>query len=265
MRLKLQHSQKGATLVEILVAAAFLGIIVVAGVLQMRNINTVKAALQRGQAIDVIEHSTRALFAREDVLKASADKSSSTKLKQCLNGNGCNNGASYNVDMYLPNQSKPFAGQNVTFDVSGSPCNMASGGCRGVYRQPTRITTRCASGGSCTSASNVSVSFAIVDIKSGKTLRTDVVDRRLATKTQLGGASLSCPSGQILRGIGMNGEALCTKLSNVQYEDAKSGQVSINIKVQPSDCRDKNTTADDQYFVAGYDKNGVVQCKAKDW
>jgi len=262
----LTTDESGATLVEVMVAAAILGIVAVGAVIQTKSFNTVRAAMDRGQALDVIELSTSSLLARDDVIEASAAKASGGALKACLAGKGtCKSNGEYAIDMYLPRQNTPFAGASVGFDNSGSPCNTGlKANCKSKYRQTTTVITRCNSSSDCSPPLGVSVRFSITEISNGEVLREDQVDRSVTYSGMTSGMNLSCPNYHVLRGVGLKGEALCTKLSDIEYEDVGNTPPSM-IFVKPGDCRTKNTNANDQYFVNGFDTSGVLSCKQKEW
>lgn len=273
--------QAGVSLVEVVMATGIVGIVAAGGYYQMKNINVVKANLARGQAVDVIEFGTRKLLEQDDVILATVARSNSPALKQCFAGKGCQSPANpatkdqpipvkaYSVQMYLPGQTKPFAGKSVFFDKNGTLWDPNAPGSvrpRSRYRMLTDLLVGCDA--ACASPSHVAVRFAIQKWDSNKrswrTLRADTVDRIDNGKFSLKGMTLECPAQQVLRGVGVQGEPICVSINDLEYEGTTNGN-NIVVDIKPRDCRTLNKDAKDQYYVHGYDKEGNIKCEPKTW
>ena len=257
-------SNKGFTLIESIVATAFLmGIL--GGV--MIKVNTIKEHIVRTEkvlSLDSLESWLRPILVDQEAIAFSASKLKDKRLSNCLEGRfSCLDKQEYSLSIYLRGQKEPITGRKAKYDRDGVTCDERR--C-GYYRIRTSVTTHCAIGSNCSNPEFLTVKYEIQDLKeNGKTLRLGFLESNRFRNKRFPQLSVTCPGDQVLRGVGISGEPLCVRQGDVKLTDA-SGDIDTGvIDVKRRDCRQINQDQRDQYYIQGMTRSGDLLCAERFW
>lgn len=261
-----RDGQAGMTFLEILISLGVLGVIIAAGSLKLR---TVRESLERTrltQTADALQSYLRAALAERENVTYSAQFLGSGPLKSCLrNGSNCSDGIQGQIAVYLVGDAKrPITGSGVRYSRDGVPCFTKNCGPLSV---DANLRLFCSAGGylktTCSSAQFMAMQYTIRDQSRGNVaLLSDTVE--VSTDEAYSQAlDLSCGSGMVMLGIGLNGRAVCASFASLNYGDSGTMKPG-DFTVKPQDCRPTPTSGDEKY-VAAIGSDGVIQCADKTW
>lgn len=259
-----KDNQHGATLVEAMVALGFLAAIIGGVIMKFESIQNHARQTERILALDNFEQNLMAFAADRDSIVDSVQRSNNAQLRGCVlstTGN-CQHNREYELPLFLVGQNNPFTGANVFYDHAATVCE---GSCEG-FRVRTFLVTRCSGAQTCRSPTNMTVRYDIIPTGENQATRRDYVAVRQFQDGKFPGISLSCASPQqIIRGLGINGQAICVDRSQVPLRTESGDRITGTFDVSPRNCAELNENEGDQHFIAGLGANGVIQCGAKFW
>ncbi len=263
----LSQSSQGFTLIEILIALAVLGISVSAVAVKMRQAQGVLNETNRLMALDALEASITAFEEDPRVLNYSIEKATNSYLKSCvLQRNTCTQGKGFALDLYRVGDSAPMTGNSVRYDAQGKPC--APGPCQAAFSYRTIVFPSCARTATCSGPDYVLLRTDLLrlDRNPPKLVRSFVREVERSRDQKFPGIQLNCKdSSNVLRGIGLGGEALCVPLSTLSYADDQGQALPQNLQVPPVDCRTLDQNTGDQHYIQALDKNGKLSCANRFW
>lgn len=281
--------ESGFTLVETVIALGVLLLVGAAVVPRFRMIERSMNRMSARQNAATLESELRSVLSDERNMKYSATKSGNSAIQSCIvDKKNCTHKATYPISVYAVGQTKPIAGPDVFYKRSGERCYTA--GC-GPISVTTEIAFFCTKGASpCSPYNAVATKFAIRDSESKEAkkndsdlLSSDAVEMQQNTDQLSSTLYLSCPKGQVLRGIGLNGGPACIAIKDIKYQDAENrnnGKFTVKretcfgkVKVQKpkqggAEGEMEEVEEDDRSdkkYVEGIDKNGSLKCKEKTW
>ncbi|MFW7381867.1 MAG: type II secretion system protein [Oligoflexus sp.] len=258
------RDRKGFALVEVVVAMGFLLAIVGGVLLKMNSVQSHIRQTEKILSADNLEQNLMELVSDYDTLIYSVNQRSNAGLRSCLlnENSSCRSGQSFRQDFYLEGERVPFTGANVYYDFQGNRCD---GPCDG-FRLITFVTVRCARGNLCNQPDHSTVRYDIYASGEEKPIRRDFVDIKRYSQGRFPGVNLACRSPQqVLRGIGINGRALCVNRNQIKLKSSSGEDLSGNFNVTPRDCSQLNQAEKDQSFVVGITKEGALLCGEKFW
>lgn len=260
-KIKLQH---GFALIEVIVVLGFLIAIIGGVLLKVDSINNHIRQTERILAVDNLEQNIMELLSDHDTLIYSVKRAGNAALRNCLLSETatCQSGATYRQDFYLEGDQVAFTGPTVFYDHKGNRC---SGQCEGV-RVITSVNVRCAQGNSCNQPLHTTVRYEIFATGQDQAMRKDFIDIKRYSDGKFPGISLSCRSPQqVLRGIGINGQALCVNRNQIKLQSQDGEKLSGNFNVAPRDCSQLNQAEKDQSFILGITEEGTLLCGERFW
>jgi prepilin-type N-terminal cleavage/methylation domain-containing protein len=256
------RKQQGFSLIETLIS---LGILSVVGAGVLTKVKTIKHSLQetsRVMSMDALEAGLGNYMRSRSIIYYSANKSTNGQLKNCFNQGLCSNGQGFEVPLYIEGVKDSLTGPDVTYDESGTVCEKA---CKG-FQIITTLRPSCSKANTCNGPDFVSVEAEVRSSVDRKTIRRFAYDMQKYTGSTFPGLSLSCKdSNSVLRGIGLQGEPLCTPKSGIVLMNSENKPVSTNLTITPQDCSLADKKAEDQTHVAGYQKDGKIICAPRFW
>ena len=254
----------GFTIVESVVASSIL-LAILGGV--MMQVNSIRASISKSEqllALDAMESWVSPLISDVEAVKYSSTFIKNRSLQNCLNGRtSCRHGGKYNIRIRLKGQKEPISGNSSKFDRNGMVCQTKN--CE-AYRLRTQVITNCMSGNACRSLGYLTVRYDIQRIADKKVLRTRYLEVNRFESARFPNLSVSCPGNQVLKGVGISGEALCEKQEDIKFVNDIGQTITGNIDVKKKDCRASNQDpANDQYYIQGMNQNGDLLCAERFW
>jgi prepilin-type N-terminal cleavage/methylation domain-containing protein len=262
----LKSGQRGFSLLESLIAMAIFAITIVVSSYQVETGKGLILDMQKRFTVDSMESFIIDALSQPDIIKASMIKmKKSSAIRKCFFGSSiCHHRDSAQINMYMFGDKRPFTGtykRMVNYDRSGKLCR-AGKPCIG-FAIATNIFTYCAGTKTCEKPAHIAIEYTIYSKrrKLGRKLRHGTVEQINDKSDAFKNIEISCRKGSFLRGIGMNGKAMCVSQDDLVYEDGKTAEIEI----KPVDCRKLNKERSDQFFVKEITKKGSLVCSPKTW
>ncbi len=262
-----EDSQKGFSFVEILVAMAILSASVAAVSTKMKQAQNLMEETSRLMALDALEAGITDFQQDPRVLAYSVQKGSNAYLKSCILQQGtCLAGKGFALELYRTGDTSPMTGPNILYNAQGQPCQAS--GCKGIFSYRTIVFPSCATQASCSGPDYVLIRTDLLrmDRNPPKLVRTMIREVERFRDQKFPQVQLTCTqSNEVLRGIGLGGQALCVPLASLTYTDDQGAPLSSTLQVTPQDCQSFNASANDQHFLQAIQKDGKIVCGQRFW
>lgn len=259
------HNEAGFSLAETVVSMAALAAILIGVSFEVSSIKASISSTERLMALDSMEHDLSQMLSDKDTVYNSISRSSSSSLRNCVfsEKKACRHGKFYPVDIRLEGQSTPLSGKQVYYDKNANFCGRK---CKN-YMVKTYILVSCGDKSSCQKPVSLAFGFDIIDVARKKSARKGFGEVKLSGLRRFEDISVSCrDKSKILRGIGIYGQALCEKASNIVYRDEKGNALKQSVSVKAKNCASLNQNpSSDQYYVTGIDNEGNISCGPRFW
>ena len=259
------HNQAGFSLAETVISMAALGAILLGVGFEVQSIKSNISATERLMALDAMENDLSQMLSEKETVYYSITKSSNAALKSCIfsDKSPCRNGKFYPLDLYLEGQNLPLSGNRVYYDKNANFCGAT---CKD-FMVKSYVLVSCGNKSSCNKPVSLAFGFDIIDVARAKSARKSFGEVKFSGLRRFADLNVSCGSSQkILRGIGIYGQALCEKASDIVYKDDDGKPLKVSISVQAKNCSALNTDpTKDQYFVTGVDNEGNIICGPRFW
>ena len=258
------RSQSGFTLVESILAFSVLTAILAMVSLKVNSVRSHIKKTEQILALDALELWLTPILSDYETLSFSSTFLRSRTLENCLTGrSACRSGSTFQFALYLKGQKEPLTGPSSAYDRNGSLCTEEK--C-GEYKILSQVRVNCLSGGTCRNSEFLNVRFDMIRIRDNKRIRTRFIETSKRKNNRFPNLSIRCPGQQILRGVGINGEALCVRQEDIVFQNSRGESLTGTVEVKNKDCRDGNQDQNrDQNFVLGMDQNGNLLCDERFW
>jgi prepilin-type N-terminal cleavage/methylation domain-containing protein len=259
--------QEGFGLVEVLIALAILSVSIAAVTTKVKQAQILLAESSRLMALDALEASIIDFQQDPRVLNYSVQKGTNAYLKSCILQLGtCISGRGFALDLYRTGDSQAMTGMSVRYDAQGAPCQTTD--CKSTFSYRTIVFPSCALTTTCSGPDFVLIRTDVlrVDRSPPKLVRSLVREVERYRDKKFPQLQLTCPnSGEVLRGIGLGGQALCVPLASLVYRDAKGDILNPQLSVTPRDCQSFDASIQDQHFLQAIGSEGALTCAPRFW
>lgn len=264
--------QAGFGMTETIISsAAVLSILTAIGI----NVQAVRehmSVTERILAMDHLERNISALVTDSGAVRYSVLKSGSQDLRRCVIANianSCQNGRAFRLSILPEGHREPITGPDVFYDQTGTRCTSCASDDY-LTKVETFLQTNC-SGTSTCARPNSLVMLTVISSSApeGKVIlkeRRRYGEVRDQSSSKFPNLSIECSSpSEVLRGIGLLGQAICEPLSAITYTD-ENGDAFGPLNVLPRNCSAAIAANDrEQSFVTGFDTRGNVICGDRFW
>ena len=121
------------------------------------------------------------------------------------------------------------------------------------------MVVSCGSKSRCLYPRTYGVEYTIRDNK-GKILRSRYVDQQFNPNIDFSRLNLSCPSGEVLKGVTISMTPYCIPIEDLVYVNEKDKVLGETVQVEPLDCS-KGADSDSPRIVSKVSNDGSVECK----
>ncbi|MGE0172403.1 MAG: hypothetical protein AB7T49_06450 [Oligoflexales bacterium] len=256
-------AEDGFSLIEVTIALGVLLTLLVGGTMKLREIRGKMDSVRLWQTADVLANRIADLSKSQKGFDYSAAKSSNKVVKDCWRNMGADctsKSIALDFDLYMLNSPDPYTGNEVYYNMDGNSCVPPKPNC--ILQVHTHAQFFCLPGSTCPKASQPVVLIEVYNAKTKKLLRKVSSDVQMDYREQIVNLSLTCPTGRIMKGIGLDGKAICDPVSGVTYADAATFPP---LDIKPTSCTGDPAVVNDLKFVSGIDKDGNLICTAKFW
>jgi len=277
--LKSQSSRniRGFTIIEMLLSMA---LAVGAGTMIASYVSNVSKARKNSimlMAVDAVERQVTSISGKISLLESSiepafnAGELTPSQINCFISRVHCDS-ISVNSSVTIPllvnegSRSVPLTGPEARYNYSG---DLYTKKCQGI-EVSTTIFAVCQSGTTCPGSDFYLVqnSYKVAQIPEAPASVTSQIPmrrrtqevRRFMAKKLFPGISIACPdSNQVLNGISLTGNPMCTPVAKMEYEDRETGSGKGTFKITPTECGNLD------YVSEIRDPSGEVICARRFW
>jgi prepilin-type N-terminal cleavage/methylation domain-containing protein len=259
-----RSGQQGFSLIEVMIALGVFLTLLIGGTFKFREMRQKMNSIRMTQSADVLASRIRDLAKSYAAFEYALTKHSGGVITRCFKNDAspCTSKSTAVFNLYMLGSTTPYTGNTVYYNMDGNTCLPSSSSCTLQVR--TQVQAFCLPGDTCDKAIQPVIIIEVYDTRPepDRLLRTQTADVLVDAREQVQSLDMQCPSGSIMKGVGLDGNAICDTIASVQYADEAT---LATIAVTPSSCTGNPAVINDLLFVSGIDKAGNLICTPKFW